>query len=282
VAFNVTQAGSSGGIYTNRIRWSAIGIPFTQTYGTNGPMNNVVASFNANAWRDDIRGQGGFLDIPISEDIVSVGFVRDNVVIYCERSTWQLRYTGRTIAPFQIERVNSELGAESTFSTVQFDTSLVGIGDKGVVECDSYSSQRIDVKIPDLVFDFTNANNGNLRVQGIRDFVSRMAYWTYSSSDRPISGTLGIYPDKLLAYNYENDSWGIFDNSFTALGNFQVTSDRTWVNTLIPWINCDFPWINEPSGATAIIAGNQQGFVVILANQLEGLTTPDRDWETMY
>ena len=266
VAFNVTQAGSDGGIFTNRILWSAIGTPFTQSYGS------VITSFNANAWRYDIRGQGGFLDIPTSEDIVAVGFVRDNCVIYCERSTWQLRYTGRTIAPFQIERVNSELGAESTFSAVQFDTSLVGIGDKGIVECDSYKSERIDIKIPDIVYQFSNGNNGNTRIHGIRDFVSRMAYWTYPSINRDSNA---IFPDKMLAYNYENDSWGIYDNSFTALGNFQVTNDRTWLNTDLAWIDCDFPWITEPSGDPVIIAGNQQGFVVQLANQLEALTTND-------
>jgi hypothetical protein len=260
VVFNTTIAGSDGGIFTNQVRWSAIGTPFTV-------VSPIVTTVNANAWRDDIRGQGGFLNIPTSEDIVAVGFVRDNLVIYCERSTWQLRYTGRTIAPFQIERVNSELGAQSTFSAVQFDTSLVGIGDKGVVECDSYKSERIDIKIPDIVFSFTNAmNEGNTRIQGIRDFVSRLAYWTYPSNDRAVSTTQGIFPNKLLTYNYENDSWAIFDNSFTALGTFQTTVDRTWVNTMIPWIDCDFPWISEPDGDPVIVAGNQQGFVVILGN----------------
>ena len=268
VAFNTTETGTGGGTHTNRIRWGAIGTPFTV-------VSPIVATVNVNAWRDDIRGQGGFLDIPTSEDITSVGFVRDNCVIYCERSTWQLRYTGRSIAPFQIERVNSELGVESLFSSVQFDTSLVGIGDKGVVECDSYKSERIDVKIPDIVFSFTNSNEGVTRVHGIRDFVSRLAYWTFPSSDRAVSDTVGIFPDKLLVYNYENDSWGIWNDSFTCLGNFQETNDRTWINTPLAWIDADFPWISEPLGASVIVAGNQQGFVVQLANQLEALTSND-------
>jgi hypothetical protein len=122
--------------YSNRIRWAAIGNPFDTA-------SSIVTTVNPQAWRDDIRGQGGFLDIPTNEDIITVGYVRDNLVIYCENSTWQLRYTGRSVAPFQIEKVNTELGAASTFSAVQFDTSLVGIGDKGVVQCDSFKSEWI-------------------------------------------------------------------------------------------------------------------------------------------
>ena len=60
--------------FSNRIRWSTIGNPFIP-YSAGPPATG--------SWRDDIRGQGGFLDIPTSEDIVSVGFVRDNLVIYC-------------------------------------------------------------------------------------------------------------------------------------------------------------------------------------------------------
>ena len=64
------------------------------------------------AWRDDIVGKGGFLDIPTNQELTSIGFVRDNLIMYCERSTWKLSYTGNKVQPFQIERVNSELGAE--------------------------------------------------------------------------------------------------------------------------------------------------------------------------
>lgn len=260
LAFNTSEGAAFPGIrFTNRIRWAAIGTPFTVSAG-------IAVNINPNAWRDDIRGQGGFLDIPTNEDIVAVGFVRDNLVIYCEQSTWQLRYTGRTIAPFQIEKVNSELGSTSTFSAIQFDTSLVGIGDKGIIECDSFKSERIDVKIPDFVFHIQDKNNGQKRIQGIRDFINRLAYWTYPSEQAN-----GIYPDRRLVYNYENDSWSIFTDSLTTLGTFNEPSSRTWINTHIPWIQCNFPWINQPATVPVIVGGNQQGFI----EQLDEQTTND-------
>lgn len=263
VVFNtwegVTAAGpGSAQNYTNRIRWSTIGNPFIPFAA--GPPST-------GSWRDDIRGQGGFLDIPTSEDIVAIGFVRDNLVIYCERSTWQLRYTGRAIAPFQIEKVNSELGAESTFSAVQFDTSLVGIGDKGIVECDSYKSERIDIKIPDFVFQFNALNNGVARVQGIRDFPNRLAYWTVPLSAfypniTPATGW--IYPTARLVYNYENDSWAIFNDSLTALGNYQIQSSPTWLQISDTWMGYEETWLGVEDENPAIAGGNQQGFIELL------------------
>lgn len=236
----LTFAGSTQ--FFQRIRWSAIGNPLV-----------------ADAWRDDIRGKGGFIDIPTSQAIVSVGFVRDNLVIYCERSTWQLRYTGRSIAPFQIEKVNTELGCVSTFSAVQFDTSLVGIGDQGVVECDSFKSERIDIKIPDLIYQFTNINFGPARVQGIRDLQQRLAFWTY-----PNQATSKKFPDRRLVYNYENDSWAIFTDSLTTLGKFQLQSDITWVTADDTWENLNITWVSRPSLFPSIVGGNQQGFIELL------------------
>lgn len=259
VTFNTREGPNLAGStqFRQRIRWSAIGNPFSD-------VSALVTTVNADAWRDDIPGQGGFLDIPTAQDIVAVGFVRDNLVIFCERSTWQLRYTGRSIAPFQIEKVNTELGVESTFSMVQFDTSLVGIGDKGVVECDSYQSKRIDIKIPDLVYNFQNTGNGPERVQGVRDFQQRIAYWTYVKS-----GENNKFPNRRLMYNYENDSWAIFTDSYTTLGTYQPQSPQRWVDFSEPveknqWQNSDFPWSNTPSLFPSIVGGNQQGFVEFL------------------
>lgn len=257
VAFNTYEGPTLGTSvnYAQRIRWAQIGSPLT-----------------TDAWRDDIRGRGGYLDMPTSENIISVGFVRDNCVIYCERSTWQLRYTGRSIAPFQIERVNSELGTESTFSAVQFDTSLVGIGDKGIVECDSYQSKRIDIKIPDLVYQFSNEEFAYNRVHGIRDFQQRIAYWTYPLE--PGSGFSTKFPNRRLVYNYENDSWAIFVDTFTALGTYQSSVTFTWDSFQedVPgnqWSAQNYPWITKPALFPDIVGGNQQGFIEYLGSNFE-------------
>ena len=258
VAFNTIEGTdlASSKFYTNRIRWAAIGTPF---YQTDGVIVTDSTNVNSTAWISSIRGQGGFLDIPTSEDIVSVGFVRDNLVIYCQRSTWQLRYTGRSISPFQIEKVNSENGAESTFCSIQFDTSLIAIGDKGILECDSYKSELIDVKIPDFVFQFSNVNQGPQRIQGVRDFINRLAYWTI-----PTDSPDGIFPSQRLVYNYENDSWALFNDSLTALGTIQTSESRTWLNTDLTWLECNFAWISGSAEDPAIIGGNQQGYVEYL------------------
>lgn len=239
---------------SNRIRWAAIG----------NPIPDSAAMPPYEPWLDDVRGKGGFLDIPTTENITSVGFVRDNLVIYCERSTWQLRYTGRSIAPFQIEKVNTEIGAESTFSAIQFDTSLLGIGDKGIVQCDSFKSELIDVKIPDLVlFNFNNNSNGTKRVYGIRDFIQRVAFWTY-----PETETGGTFPNRRLIYNYENDSWAIYIDSFTCFGLFQPVESKRWRDfpgddEQNQWQNQNYPWRNQPTDLPEILAGNQQGFTLL-------------------
>ena len=257
----VGNTDETDGLHPQRIRWAAIGNPFSD-------VSPIVTAINAKAWLDDTRGQGGFLDIPTTEDIISFGFVRDNLVVFCERSTWQLRYTGRSIAPFQVERVNSELGSESTFSSVQFDTSLVGIGDKGIVECDSFKSERIDIKIPNLVFNFNNLNEGVKRVHGIRDFIQQLAFWTYpylpEESPYPVT-----YPNRRLVYNYENDSWAIFTDSLTTLGTFQPQTGQKWEDFPGPsethdWAHSNFTWVQRQALQPDIIGGNQQGFVEYL------------------
>ena len=249
--------------YRQRIRWAAIGNPFTIA-------SPIVTTVSADAWMDDIIGKGGFLDIPTAEDIVSIGFVRDNIVIFCERSTWQLRYTGRSIQPVQVEKVNTELGAESTFSGVQFDTSIIAIGDKGIVQCDSYKSERIDIKIPDLVFSFANQSDAPKRVHGIRNFTQRLAYWTYPFA--PVQGPTFKFPNRRLVYNYENDSWAIFKDSFTTFGSYQQGSGRRWADFPPPdeenqWQNLNFTWQEKIAYVPLLAGGNQQGFIMLLDNQ---------------
>jgi len=214
------------------------------------------------AWRADIPGKGDWLDAPIVEAIITAEFLRDRLIVYFERSTWELVYTGNEIAPFRWQQINTELGAESTFSIVPFDRHVLGVGDVGIHQCNGINVQRIDNKIPDKVFQFSNIDDGRERIYGIRDYYTELVYWSYPEGEREF----GIYPNKILVYNYNNNAWAINDDTITAFGYFQPANSATWENSFETWESSSGTWDGGQLDTKfrSIIAGNQQGYTFIL------------------
>jgi len=73
----------------------------------------------------------------------------------------------------------------------------------------------------------------------------------------------------MFAFNYVEGTWGIFQDSYSALGRIHPNKDRTWAtftNVTDTWEDLDYSWssykINE--GVTRILGGNQQGYTMIL------------------
>lgn len=249
LAFNVwegTNIGSSVNIF-NRCRFSQIGSPVA-----------------ADAWRSDQFGKGGFLDAPTNEAIISATFLNNTLIVFFERTTWQLRYVGEYGLPFIWERIASDLGSESTFSSVLFNQNILSIGDKAITAADATGVARIDLEIPDEIFAFQNANNGPLRVQGIRDYQKELVYWCYADAfTQAAPGTDVTFPNKVLVYNYRNNTWAIFRDNVTAFGTFQETTDITWDSQVVYWDSEIVTWddFDTQSRFPLIISGNQQGFV---------------------
>lgn len=216
------------------------------------------------AWRQDIPGKGGFIDAPTNEIITGVAFIRDILVVYFERSTWQLRYTGNEILPFVFEKINSELGVEGTFSIVQFDRGVFGVGNYAITTCNGNAVERIDLQIPDEVFEFHNDENGPKRVYGIRDFTNELVYWTFPNDDEN-----GKFPNRVLVYNYRNPAYSIFRDCFTCFGRYQRTNDIRWQDIQAMWQQLsgdEDTWTGGwlQSGYPIICSGNQQGFTFLL------------------
>lgn len=250
VAIN-TQETEMGSIqnFFNRARFSQNGSPL-----------------QADAWNDDVAGKGGYIDAPTEESAITAERLRDRLVVYFERSTWELVYTGNETAPFRWQQLNSELGCESTFSVIGFDKTAIGVGNVGVHECNGVNVYRIDEKIPNEVFKIHNGNNGPERVYGIRDYYNELVYWTF-----PDDTSDPTYPTRILVYNYENRTWSIFNDSFTCFGYFQTTTDLTWADLgqrYGTWAAWTTPWGSPlfQSAVPNIIAGNQQGWVFIIDN----------------
>ncbi len=245
--------------YVNRARYSKNGSP----YDTNS-WYEQNQSDNAGAANSNWAG-AGFLDAPTDEAIVSAQFIKDRLIVDFERSTWELAYTQNQVLPFVWQKINTELGSESTFSTVPFDRHILTMGSVGVHACNGSNVERIDSKIPDVVFDIRKENAGVYRVAGIRDYYTELVYWSYPSDTFPTVFST-IYPNKVLVYNYRTGSWAINDDTITAFGYFNQETDETWNSQLsLTWADAGFSWAqaSQQNPFRSVIAGNQEGYVFI-------------------
>jgi hypothetical protein len=245
----VTAAGNQS--FGNRLRYSQNGSPFELVAGQ-------LIAFN-----ESVPGRGGYIDAPTTQDIVSAYMLKDRLIVFCERSTWEIVYTGNEILPFIWQQINSELGVESSFSIVPFDKALIGVGNTGIHSCNGINVERIDDKIPDEVFQIHNINSGVFRVHGIRDYYTEMVYWTFPDNTRDAN-----YPfcNKVLVYNYQNGTWAFNDDSLTCFGYLQLDLSEVWGTAFLPWEEALWPWDSAELQAKTrqIAAGNQEGFVSLI------------------
>lgn len=260
---NTIENNNSGGAgtgtstqYVNRCRYSFNGSPLAVNAWYE--PNQVDAAGN-------VAAGAGFIDATTEEQIISAEFIKDRLIVYFERSTWELAYTGNEILPFIWNKLNTELGSQSTFSTVPFDKEILTIGNTGIHSCNGSNVARIDEKIPDEIFEFEAKSNGNLRTAGIRDYFAECVYWTFVSD---LEEPTQIFPNQILVYNYKNGSWALNDDCFTAFGYFEQQTDLTWASSApATWLQSNQSWASGVTQANqrVILAGTPEGFVVQLA-----------------
>jgi hypothetical protein len=222
-------------------------------------------------WRDDIPGRGGFVDADTSERIIGAEIIKDILIIFFQRSTWRLRYTGNEILPFIWERLNTQYGAESTFSTIPFDDAALAFSRFGWIGSTTTDVSRIDMSIPDSSFSvdsFDKSLKGLQFIQGTRDFYKQFAYWTF-----PNQGLQPVNDDanQIYTYNYVDKTWSIFTPStgINVFGTYFEQINKTWSslsaadNTWNDFSSVNDKWqlfgSSQNIGFPNIIAGDDMG-----------------------
>lgn len=217
------------------------------------------------AYFEDATGFGGFVSAGVDQPLVTVSPNEDVLICGFDRLQTRLIYSGNDIIPFSFFLINSELGSSSTFSVINMDEGVITRGNRGFVITSQTDCKRIDLEIPDQVFEIILTNNGTERVCSQRDFINEWIYFTYVSNDDDEDY---VFPDQTLQFNYRDNSWAIFNESYTNYGQFRPSSGLTW-NTVDfdSWNAWTDPWdagqtiLRQPQ----IIGGNQQGFILFRA-----------------
>jgi hypothetical protein len=256
--------------YPNRIVYSQDGTPYYTVSGVSPNFEPILVPINQtadpDAWSANRAGRGGFLGAPITENMVNMGSNEDVLITAFESKQLKLIFTGDDNLPFIFQTINSELGAQSTFSVINLDAGVLSIGEYGLTLTSQVSTQRIDLKIPDQVFSIRSANFDDKRVTAVRDYRNEWVYFTYCPAAE--DDAVDVFPSETLLYNYRDNTWAIFDESYTTYGTFRRSKNITWAQLGAKygtWAGWNDPWNFGSTSARYpnVVGGNQQGFVMI-------------------
>lgn len=219
---------------------------------------NQVATPKA-FWTDQV-GFGGYISAGVDQPIRTVNQEKDVLIVGFSNRFAQITYSGNDILPFVFYSITQEWGAANTFASINFDRGAVTMGNFGLTRTGIEGSERIDLNIPDAIFEVDNKNNGAERICGQRDYINEWIYFTYVTPS-----FVSNFPNQTLFYNYRDGTWAIFNEAYTTYGTYRKTTGYTW-NTLpyANWNEWTTPWNYGSANAEnpIVIGGNQQGFVL--------------------
>jgi len=205
----------TGGRFGQRARWSAVDDP--------------------TSWRDDIAGAGGYTDAASGDFIKGAGFLRDNLIVFFEKSTWLLLRSSSSTLPFYWQKINDGRESNAPYSVVEYDSFLVSIGETGVIASNGSEVNLFSEKIPFFTSDKINQAYID-RIFGHRYILEEETWWTY-----PSSSSTGDNDSLLFLSNLLN-SWGKGDIPLTCLGGYETEIEVAWddFGASLP----DYKWID--------------------------------------
>ena len=242
--------------FTNSFQGSVLSPTTITSLLTPNNQNAFPASFF-----EDQTGFGGFQEAGVSQQITTVSTNEDALIVgFFNNLQTRMIYSGNDIVPFNFYIINAELGSNSTFSAITMDQGVLSRGPRGLISTSQTTCNRFDLEIPDQAFQISNINNGAERFCSARDFINEWVYFTYPSQNNSF-----IFPNQTLFYNYRDDSWGIFNESYTTYGLFRRQTGFTWLTVPFTWENWNTPWNSGSSDLLEplVVGGNAQGFLMI-------------------
>lgn len=204
--FNVTATTSAGTFrYHNRI-WIS---------GPGGMVDDYT---------DTVNG-AGFIDLDDGSEIMSVQENRDDIFIQTRLSTYLLKYTGNDVVPFEPILIDGSVGSDAPFgSYTRFNTTW-GSTRRKLTVSDGYKVNKSDDKIEEYSYRDIDATNFDLCFAGIVED-DHQIYLLHPAPDETESS-------RILAHNYEEDSWSVQRIGLSCMGQYQQGYDLTWADLSI-------------------------------------------------
>lgn len=206
----------------------------------------------------------GLGQLDTTETIQGASIYGQYMALNLSGSNWLLEKTRDAFNPYYPKKLPSVIGSDAAFSFAQWNSRIYSMGQNGVLVMDFRESLRTDDKIPFFTRDDIDANTFDYTYGGF-DRINAQFLWSYLSDSETYTTQ-----DKVLAYNYEEDSWSVYDIPLTVFGFHEGEETLTWnqideniKDSWLRWDTTEEIWnkIDIGDKFKFTLAGDNEGYI---------------------
>ena len=212
----------------------------------------------------NVAGSGEFI-ADTYQNITGASLLGQVMVINFDRMNFTMEKTRDAFNPYFGRAVPGVLGTDAKFSAVAWSDVIKSLGKTGIISSDGRQTLRTDNKIPNFTADTIDQIDFNLTYGGF-DRVNNQFLWAYKTSEFD-----GSTQNAVLAQNYNEDSWSVYDQRFSVFGQTDLgvnvvwddIDDATGNTSWAQWDTTEEIWnkIGLGQSVQKTLAGDDLGFI---------------------
>lgn len=186
-----------------------------------GVLFSGIRTVSGNGDKFNVAGSGLF-QADTYQTITGASILGQIIVLNFDRMAYTLEKTRDAFNPYFGRAVPGVLGTNAKFSAVSWNDKVFSKGKTGSLGADGRQNLRTDNKIPNFTRDEMDQIEFNLTYGGF-DRINNQFLWAYKQS-----GTSGSTQDFVLVKNYEENTWSVYDQRFSVLGQSDIGLNKNW------------------------------------------------------
>ena len=186
-----------------------------------GILYSGIRTTSGNGDKFNVAGSGLF-QADTYQNITGASILGQIIELNFDRMAYTLEKTRDAFNPYFGRAVPGPLGTNAKFSAVSWADKVKSLGKTGALAADGRQNLRFDDKIPYFTFDEIDQIDFNLTYGGF-DRVNNLFLWAYKESESNTNTQ-----NRILASNYEENSWSVYDQRFSVLGQTDIGLNLTW------------------------------------------------------
>jgi hypothetical protein len=241
-----------------------------------GVLYSGIRTTSGNGDKFNVAGSGLF-QADTYQNITGATILGQIMALNFDRMAYTLEKTKDAFNPYFGRAIPGVLGTNAKFSAVSWNDIVQSIGKTGILGTDGRQNLRTDNKIPYFTQDTIDQIDFNLTYGGF-DRLNNQFLWAYKDSETDSSTQ-----NSVLVKNYEENTWSIYDQRFSVLGQTDLGRNLTWDDidettgneSWAQWNTTEEIWDRIGIGQTIqkTLAGDDLGFIYELNQDFDDYFT---------